>query len=217
MTQTPENLVELWKIVHERAGWLSFLVGRLGLSDGDIQFLGNLDDVHLADMKRMASEWKRSDTMSKIAELKVEMGEWGRSRRRAYLEGRLVDLKMLAAKFIKCGGDYEMAACERFEIGIEKLRTEIEYLSRPMTNIKRITEYQIEQARAFPLERLLESRGEEITRGKILCPFHEDKRPSMTVKGGYGYCFVCAKNLDSIGYLMKICGMSFKSAVEALQ
>lgn len=50
-----------------------------------------------------------------------------------------------------------------------------------------------------------------------LCPKHNDHTPSLLVKNGFCYCFVCEYNADLLGYLMEIKGMSFKEAVKGLQ
>ena len=78
----------------------------------------------------------------------------------------------------------------------------------------------IQIARARSLESVL---AEPPIKGFIHCPVHKervghpDERPSMWVKGGFGYCFSCNASLDAIGYLMKVRGLTFQQAVSALQ
>ena len=47
------------------------------------------------------------------------------------------------------------------------------------------------------------------------CPWHDDHRPSLTVspKTNRVYCFVCARGVDSIGWLQEQHGLSFSDAV----
>ena len=47
------------------------------------------------------------------------------------------------------------------------------------------------------------------------CPWHDDHRPSLTVspKTNRAYCFVCARGLDSIGWLQDQQGMTFTDAI----
>ena len=43
---------------------------------------------------------------------------------------------------------------------------------------------------AVPMERVLLAYGIRVERGKAICPFHADKRPSMKVYADGYYCFV---------------------------
>lgn len=47
------------------------------------------------------------------------------------------------------------------------------------------------------------------------CPWHDDQRPSLTVspKTNRAYCFVCARGVDSIGWIQDRFGLSFTDAV----
>jgi DNA primase len=53
---------------------------------------------------------------------------------------------------------------------------------------------------------------------KGLCPFHEEKTPSFTVRTDKGvfYCFGCGKGGDAISFVMEIDKLSFVEAVEHL-
>jgi DNA primase len=52
---------------------------------------------------------------------------------------------------------------------------------------------------------------------KGLCPFHDEKSPSFTVRPGKGYfCFGCGEGGDVISFLMKHDGLPFSQAVEYL-
>lgn len=53
---------------------------------------------------------------------------------------------------------------------------------------------------------------------KGLCPFHAEKTPSFTVNPAKGlwHCFGCGAGGDAIEFLMRLDGISFKKAVEAL-
>lgn len=80
----------------------------------------------------------------------------------------------------------------------------------------RITDQDIESARGYPLERLIPD-FDMARAGYIECRWHEDKKPSMLVKNGFGYCFACAKSIDSIGWLMDVDRMGFIDAVKFLR
>lgn len=51
-----------------------------------------------------------------------------------------------------------------------------------------------------------------------LCPFHEERTPSFSVKpaGGFYYCFGCEAGGDVIGFVEEKEGLAFPDAVEAL-
>jgi DNA primase len=50
------------------------------------------------------------------------------------------------------------------------------------------------------------------------CPWHDDRRPSLTVHPGRNraHCFVCNRGADPIGWLQEQQGLSFREAVEEL-
>jgi len=61
----------------------------------------------------------------------------------------------------------------------------------------------------------LTRRGAELTG---LCPFHQEKTPSFTVRDdkGFYHCFGCGAHGDAIGWRMQFGGESFYEAVNAL-
>ena len=76
----------------------------------------------------------------------------------------------------------------------------------------RILKALIEQARRYPFEELHEFR-----RNAALCPFHDDKHPSMSLKNNYVRCWSCGWKGDTITFLMEKEGLSFPDAVKRLQ
>ncbi|MBE0427884.1 MAG: hypothetical protein IBX72_14720 [Nitrospirae bacterium] len=69
----------------------------------------------------------------------------------------------------------------------------------------------IEQAREYPIENLINVR-----RNMAVCPFHNDKQPSLSIKHNRFYCFGCHAKGDVIEFLMRRDGLSFKEAVNFL-
>ena len=63
--------------------------------------------------------------------------------------------------------------------------------------------------------------GEPVRRGRewaVLCPLHDDTRPSLTldVDRGLWYCFPCAEGGDVIELWQRVRGCSFAEAVRGL-
>lgn len=80
-------------------------------------------------------------------------------------------------------------------------------------NRKVVDTRRIQGAKRYPLDRLL-----NVPDGSyVICRWHNDTKPSMYVRNGWGYCFVCAKSIDSIGWLMEVNGMKFREAVANLE
>lgn len=53
-------------------------------------------------------------------------------------------------------------------------------------------------------------------RGWALCPFHRDKHPSMSFKGGRFHCWVCDISGDAIDFTARLLGLDPLGAVERL-
>jgi len=64
---------------------------------------------------------------------------------------------------------------------------------------------------AVPLADLI---GEPLTNDKIICPFHEDHTPSLTIYPDHYHCFVCGAHGYAIDWLMLIEGMTRAQAKE---
>jgi hypothetical protein len=55
-----------------------------------------------------------------------------------------------------------------------------------------------EVARAADMERVALACGLEVTNHKALCPFHDDRRPSLQIYPDGYHCFVCGAHGDAI-------------------
>ena len=69
----------------------------------------------------------------------------------------------------------------------------------------------IERAREYLFEDLI-----GVKRSMALCPFHSDRKPSLSVRNGFYHCFGCGAKGDTISFVMKREGMSFTEAVRWL-
>ena len=74
--------------------------------------------------------------------------------------------------------------------------------------------FDIQKLRDLPIEGVAERLGLKVTRHKALCPFHEDKHPSLSfhARRNTYKCFVCDAHGDTIGLAMHVLGKSFKEA-----
>jgi hypothetical protein len=142
----------------------------------------------------------------------------------AGLEFRVVDLQTKYLLSLRAGENYLNRALladvmERTKKDIKNLRHKIAAIegrispSKAYQECERVTEAQIEIAKQYPWESLLEVGRSHMAR----CPFHEDKGPSFYVKGGFGYCFGCGWKGDTIAFRMKQAGETFAAAVRSLQ
>jgi len=95
---------------------------------------------------------------------------------------------------------------------LDNLNKEIKRLKMILYPIKgEITDDMIQRAKEFPIIELIKNR-----RGMALCFNHPDKRPSLSLKNNYAYCFGCGYSADSIKLYMDLNNVDFKTAVKAL-
>lgn len=57
----------------------------------------------------------------------------------------------------------------------------------------------------------------DIKKGVALCPFHDDRNPSLSVTKEYYHCFSCGSHGDSLDFLINLRGLSFKDALKELE
>jgi len=55
--------------------------------------------------------------------------------------------------------------------------------------------------------------GQRPINNAYLCPFHKDKRPSLTAKGKMWQCWACGAKGDTIGFAMQFFSIRFQDAV----
>ena len=62
-----------------------------------------------------------------------------------------------------------------------------------------------------------ERYGIEVNRhGKALCPFHNDRHPSLFVDDDHYYCYACGEHGDVIDFTSKLYGLSLYDAAQKL-
>ncbi len=72
-----------------------------------------------------------------------------------------------------------------------------------------VTKEQIRKARSYPISWILG------TKKLVLCPFHNDAVPSLSIdhERGLWYCFGCSRSGNVIQLVMKLEGLDFRDAV----
>jgi DNA polymerase len=58
--------------------------------------------------------------------------------------------------------------------------------------------------------------GEPLQDGKILCPFHDDRRPSLHVYDNHFHCFACGAHGDAVDWLVRLENMTRDEALRVL-
>jgi hypothetical protein len=59
--------------------------------------------------------------------------------------------------------------------------------------------------------------GQPLIHKKLVCPFHDDHKPSCHIYHDHFYCYVCGAHGDVITWLMEAEGYSYPEAVELLE
>ena len=68
--------------------------------------------------------------------------------------------------------------------------------------------------RATPIEDVAKRLEIVVERHKALCPFHDDRHPSLRFKGNRFKCFACGESGDVIDLVMRYLNIGFREAVE---
>ena len=81
-----------------------------------------------------------------------------------------------------------------------------------------MNKFDIQQLRGLPIESVAERLGLTVTHHKALCPFHDDRHPSLSfsVSRNTYKCFVCDAHGGVIDLAMKVLGKGFVEACEWL-
>ncbi len=161
----------------------------------------------------------------KLLEFKKELKDEPelKKAREKYLSGKIKCLEWLIRVLNKRIQDSFKNKGEYFERWLYNQRIKIfeKQLKRFLFEIRiksetakknEITEDMILSAREYPIEELIETNA----KGFALCPYHDDKHPSMLVKNGFAYCFSCGVSKDVIGLAMDIHNLTFPEAIKFL-
>ena len=75
---------------------------------------------------------------------------------------------------------------------------------------------ELDDIRATPIEKVADKMGIRVVRHKALCPFHQDRHPSLhfDIKRNRYKCFSCGASGNVIDLVMRYMNIGFKEAVE---
>lgn len=200
---------------HDTPGWLNLF----NLSNGVVDCLTSLDQAYIR-------VWKGVDALKKELAFEYEtglLGVWEED-----VQGRLDLINKLIADFESDYAAAQQSGVSAINRLVMSQAAQYDLLLKTRKKLSaahassqggssavipgRLPESQVAAAKAVPLESIVELDAHN----KVICPFHDDEHPSMLVKNGFGYCFTCSKSCDTIGWLMKVEGMSFPDAVRRL-
>ena len=79
--------------------------------------------------------------------------------------------------------------------------------------------FELQKLRDLPIEGVAERLGLQVSRHKCLCPFHDDRHPSLSFKVSKNTyrCFVCGASGGTIDLVMRHLHVDFKEACRWLQ
>lgn len=194
--------------MRNRPGWVRSCLD-LGFSLEEVAFMEDLDDHHFSVDKKLEELdkeitrsggydcWEADDLSEKIEILSREIARIYRN-----IDIRIgKDTPFIETAIYRGASNLDRLIKIRSSLRGRQLYAET---GDPITN-------DVVKAKQFPLEVLLAGRISQ--KGYIICPFHSDTRPSMLVKGGFGYCFSCHASCDSLKWLQEVEKKTFKQAV----
>jgi len=123
--------------------------------------------------------------------VRAESRDWANSIPEAYETKRLILLERLKNAATETEKQERLTHYKLFTNRLQSLSPE-----------------QIERARNYPLKDLLHT-NKSITK----CPFHDDRTASLNIKNNFYHCHGCNVSGDTIDFLMKLDGLTFKEAV----
>lgn len=123
--------------------------------------------------------------------VRAEARDWANSLPEAYETKRLVLLERLKNATSEKEKQERLTHYKLFTNRLQSLSAE-----------------QIERARNYPLKDLLNTN-----KNIAKCPFHDDRTASLNIKNNFYHCHGCNLSGDTIDFIMKRDGYTFKEAV----
>ncbi|MBT7349643.1 hypothetical protein HN803_02510 [candidate division WWE3 bacterium] len=160
----------------------------------------------------------RDNIRSEAENMGVDL-EWASERRKVYLRSTITVIEAQRQEligFLAGSTSLERGVISKYinyakEI-IEVYEKRI-WLLKPTKINHGITDEMIMKAKQSPISELLTM---PVRRNLTNCIAHDDKNPSMNIKGNFAYCYACGFRGDSISVYMRMNDADFKTAVENL-
>lgn len=217
-----DSLFDLFMLIRNKPGWMADCAAAGFTKEELIRLEMMAADLHGYFPQEEVAAWTKQVDREGGAEVWSAEND---DEKIKLLSGQIAEIYRDYERSIWADEPYESRAimlAVRGVVRLEKVRRSIRgrqlHTKEKAAGIvsDRITDQDIESAREYPLERLIPDF--DLSRaGRIPCRWHEDKHPSMLIKNGFGYCFACAKTIDSIGWLMEVDNMGFIDAVKFLR
>lgn len=157
-----------------------------------------MDALHEMETAYIEHEWPKVLKQVEGMIENVPLAE-RREMRRAYLQEKIQEIKPRYLESQDVNLRKELSGL-LFELKV--YFDEIDSLSKET----------IAKARAYPIASLIKHR-----QFMALCPFHNEKSPSMNIRNNFYFCHGCGAQGDVIDFVMKRDNLSFRQAVMRLQ
>ena len=213
------DLFQLWAMYRRLPGWL-WICQAIGVDEDGLKALEAIDEAWIEFESE--SRLDREEISSKIREMIDEAPEdWARARRTESLKNRMVKVNLEIETIDEQYSDavlndepYESRAVLSYPLDKwEKVKTRTERELKALEHGGQVNHFvdRVPQAKERQFSEFLELKN-----GKALCPFHEDRNPSFSVKDEHGHCFACGWHGSIIDFIMGLKGLSFQEALEFL-
>ena len=167
----------------------------------------------------------RKELLAFVKEIKETKAEFVSDRRSKYLEDEVRELERETVEILKLFekngfsfiGDVILKVLDYQEKKKKLKRLQFEYRNMGSDNkfSQSLSEEEIDMARNADCSQFLDIKKRVSGKGWALCPFHNDKNPSLCCyDGGQGfYCFSCSTGGDAITLVKELHGLDFVKAV----
>lgn len=190
--------------VRNTAGWLTIVERVYG------KIIANLCESYDDDLIAVEKLCEKFYFGTEHQKVRKDLDEWKKemkdfsdeckNRRHSELEKILENAKLKLSDILQHRGQTEKK---------KELLENIKKLERILEN--NITPEKIEQAKNYPLEKLIDVKG-----CLARCINHDDTNPSMNCKNNFVYCHSCGFTADTIGVYQKLKNCGFAEAVNFL-
>ncbi len=167
--------------------------------------MGEILLAHQQEVMKSIKEWMEEFPL-----------EYRKERRKEYLLGQIDIVRerfFAECKFLAENTDgltyWAEKLAEKLDRELQRLNMEVKILTGKETGM--ISPETIAHARTYPIDKIT-----KVVRGVALCPFHNDKHPSMDVRKNFYYCYTCGAHGDAIDLYIKLNNATFAQAIKAL-